>query len=457
MFAAAAPAWQGTGARQRLGGRLAAALKQQQAFAGPVVPALWSATQPCGCAAVASSCRGTWSRGFHAHAHGEEGSAKKDVVLVQRLPEDFVENTFLPHLEAQLLDNIHVYTPAELAKIARAYSKMEVRQRALCQKLSDTVKFRMTGFEAVDVVDIIGPLWIMSPDDDELFEALEERILAKLEDFTALNFMGIIRIFNKRASKHHELLSKVLPRLRELLASYEGVELSEMLVSMAQSADAAADMDILMTLVPEIERRYSEVSLVHAINNVWALTQLRVSHQGMLERVAQDLQNPIRIKDLTPGYMARIAWVYRRCGRWDLVSTSILPMIQASTAEFRCGDFARLAQALPEEKQVLSRIVSVLRLGLQDFGRKDFLLFLLGCVHGELLEPRPEGNEPHGELTAACLSYIREEQDNFKRDEVQKIVYLLHHSPVYNFLLQDLPPSWNTVKEETMDYIRAKG
>ena len=47
-------------------------------------------------------------------------------------------------------------------------------------------------------------------------------------------------------------------RLKELLANYEGVELSEMLVSMAQSKEAAADMDILMTLVPEVERRYNE-------------------------------------------------------------------------------------------------------------------------------------------------------------------------------------------------------
>lgn len=33
-----------------------------------------------------------------------------------------------------------------------------------------------------------------------------------MDDFTALNFMGIIRIYNKRASKHHSLLSKVVPR-----------------------------------------------------------------------------------------------------------------------------------------------------------------------------------------------------------------------------------------------------
>lgn len=378
-------------------------------------------------------------------------------MLVQRLPEDFVENTLMPHLESQLLSNIHVYTPAELAQIARAYSKMEIRQRALCQRLAEKIIHRMPGFEAVDIVDALGPMWIMTPDNDELWEVLEQRILKKLDDFTAPNFMGIVRIYNKRADKHHDLLSKVLPKLQELLANYEGVELSEMLVSMAQSADAAADMDILMTLVPEIERRYNEVSLLHCINNVWALTQLKIVHPPLLQRVADDLKNPTRTKDLTPGYMARIAWVYRRCEQWDMVSENILPLIRAAATEFRSGDFARLAQALPEERQILGRIVEVLRGTLSEFGRKDFMLFLLGCVHGELLEPRPEDGKPHGEVTASCLQYIRDEQDNFKRDEVQKIVYLLHHSPKYHYMVEDLPVSWNSTKEETMDFIRAKG
>ena len=37
------------------------------------------------------------------------------------------------------------------------------------------------------------------------------------------------------------------------------------------------------------------------------------------------------------------------------VSDTLLPMIRASSAEFRAGDFARLAQALPEERQTLTR------------------------------------------------------------------------------------------------------
>ena len=56
-------------------------------------------------------------------------------------------------------------------------------------------------------------------------------------------------------------------------------------------------------------------------------------------------------------------------------------------------------------------------------------MYLLGLVHGEVLEDRPDAGHDFGEITGACLNYIREDQDNFKRDEVQRIVYLLHHSP----------------------------
>jgi hypothetical protein len=378
-------------------------------------------------------------------------------VLSKRLPEDFVENTLKPHLESQLLSNIHVYTPAELVKIARAYSKHRDFQRPLANKLADTVRFRIEGFEAVDIVDIMGAMWIMVPGDDELFECLEKRILLKLEDFNALNLMGLIRIFNKRASKHFDFLSQVLPRLRDLLADYEALELSEMLMSIAQSPEASADMDILMTLVPELERRYDEVSLVHAINNVWALTQLKVVHPRLLERVAKDLSSPTKSKELPPNFMARITWVYRRCNMWDKVSGIMLPMIKAAAAEFRCSEFARLAQALPEEEALLRRICDVLRLTIDDMGRKDFMFFFLGCVHGELLESASKDLKDPASLVAQCLAYVFDEQDNFKREEVQRIVYLLQHSPKYGHILDDLPVSWNATKEETLDYIRAKG
>eukprot|EP00929_Paragymnodinium_shiwhaense_P111953 TRINITY_DN80205_c0_g1_i1.p1 TRINITY_DN80205_c0_g1~~TRINITY_DN80205_c0_g1_i1.p1 ORF type:complete len:494 (+),score=111.39 TRINITY_DN80205_c0_g1_i1:96-1577(+) len=437
----------------------------------PSPRAFWSLSEAR--ATASQPCHSRGQRCFSSEADAAEAAQatqqaaaetarQNAVVLSKRLPEDFIESTLMPHLESQLLSNIHIYTPAELCKIARAYSKQNPRQFALCEKLGHTVLFRMVGFEAVDLVDIVGPLWQLLPGDDEVWEGLEKHVLLKIDDFTALNLIGIIRIFNKRATKHTDLMTAAMPRLRELLKEYEAVELTDMLMSIAQAKEAAQDMDILMTLVPEIERRYSEVSLVHAINNVWALTQLKVAHQGLLRKVADDLANTTRTKDLTPAYMSRIVWIYRRCNAWDMVSENLLPLIKSASAEFRCGDFARLAQALPEERHLLKRIADLLRKDLVEMGRKDFMLFFLGCVHGELVEEEKSRLDDFLEANPECLlaqliSYLREEQDNFKREEVEKIVYLLRYSPKYQHLLDVLPASWNATKEETLDYIRAKG
>lgn len=279
----------------------------------------------------------------------------------------------------------------------------------------------------------------------------------KLEDFTVLNLIGIVRIFNKRATKHNALMLKVMPKIRELLQEYEAMELSEMLMSIAQSREASRDMDILMVLVPEIEKRYSELSLVHAINNVWALTQLQVVHERFLDRLAQDLRDTRKTHDLPPNIMSRIVWIYKRCNAWDKVSDAMLPLVKACATEFRCKEFARLAQALPGEAQLLQTIASALVAGIDELGRKDFLLFFLGCVHGELFEEGAAIAKEPTSMVARCLAYVRDEQDNFKRDEVQKLVYLLHFSPKYKALLDELPASWAATKEETQDFIRAKG
>lgn len=362
----------------------------------------------------------------------------------------------MPHLESQLLESVHTYTPAALANLARAYSRQSARQYVLCLQLADAVIDRINAFEAVDIVDILGALWILIPSHDKLFASLEKRILEKIDDFTALNLMGLVRIYNKRAQKHHELLSKILPRLRKLLIDYETVELIEMLASMAQADEAVGDMDILMTLVPEVERRIHQVSLLHAINTVWSLTKLGIVHQRLLDYVAEELSHEQKTRDLTSVFLARIAWIYRRCNAWDKVSEFILPLIRAASSEFKCGEFARLVQALPEEHRLLSRISDLLRLEIDDMGRKDFMLFALGCVQGNLLENEARNiNEPTT-LLGQIFAFIREEQDYFKRDEVQKLVYMLSFSPRYKHLIDELPASWNTTKQETLDFIAAQ-
>ena len=64
---------------------------------------------------------------------------------VKRLPDDYMQNTLLPHLEHQLLYNIHVYGPGELARIARAYTTIPYKQKSLSKKLSEQVRLIVFG------------------------------------------------------------------------------------------------------------------------------------------------------------------------------------------------------------------------------------------------------------------------------------------------------------------------
>merc|ERR1712139_275164 len=106
---------------------------------------------------------------------------------------------------------------------------------------------------------------------------------------------------------------------------------------------------------------------------------------------------------------------------------------------------------------MLKRIADVMGGHLDEMGRKDFLLYFLGCCNGELLEVDPRAFRERQTRVGACLEYIREEQDSFKRDEVEKIVYLLRHSEKYRVLLDELPASWKEAKERLLDYINARG
>lgn len=377
------------------------------------------------------------------------------VVLSKRLPADFVENTLLPHLESQLLHNIHTYTPAELVKITRAYAQQPVTQSALCQKLADMVKYRIVAFEAVDIVDIIAALYQLCKSDEDLFIVIEEQVLHKLNDFTALNLIAIVRVYNKFKEQHADLLRQVVPRLRTLLRDYEAMELSEMLFSMSQASNSA-DMDILLVLVPELIRKYREISLVQAINNLWSLAQLKVIHPQFIELVAQDLNHPDKSRGLTPRYLSRSIWVFRRLNAFDKVRDSLVPRISEAVAEFSIADFARLAQCISDEKEILGDIIDVLRPGIQEMGRRDLMLFFSGCCHAGAFGDDDNGEQP-GSLLTECMTYIRDEQDNFKKAEVEQIVFLLAYSARYKRLLEMLPKSWNTVKESCLDYVRAQG
>ena len=77
----------------------------------------------------------------------------------------------------------------------------------------------------MDLVETVNAMWLLLPEDEELFEMLGERIVDVLDDFNALNLIGIIRVYNK--VEHYDILNILVPRLKSLLKDYDVAELAE--------------------------------------------------------------------------------------------------------------------------------------------------------------------------------------------------------------------------------------
>ena len=67
-------------------------------------------------------------------------------------------------------------------------------------------------------------------------------------------------------------------------------------------------------LVPLLEQKYDQLSLVNHINNLWALTKLSVTHEGFLQQVAKDLSPKNVHEDLPTKWLCRAIWIYARYG-----------------------------------------------------------------------------------------------------------------------------------------------
>lgn len=490
---------------------------------------------------------------FRSYTAQDTQDRNKQPVLVSRVNEDYVENTLTPHLEGQILYNIHVYGPLELSRIARGYSMIPIRQRILCQKLSEQIKFRMCMFTGMSLVETIGSMWTLLPEDEELFEMLGERIVDVIDDFNALNLIGIIRIYNKL--QHYEILSILVPRLQELLREYDEAELMDMMVALAHAGTAVQDMDVLVCLVPEILRRFDDVPLQVKITHLWCMTKLKITHEDMLGRCARDLTNPNLTRGMPASMVCRVLWIYARSGALDMVLGSMEGLlIENNGKEASCADFARLSQTLldnhisdqkgdhvmnntttsfseetagkttgtfdatksgvsgstpsaetltadeikssstsssdnlssssqeklksndlaNQQKQLISKLSDrqqAMRLlhkmadrlqatGISMMGRKEVILYLLGCVRCDLLarDDIPDFDAERVKLPGErrkdklyeIFAYFFEEQDNFERDEIERIVTALWFHEDHRSLVDNLPKSWTTFVDEIL-------
>lgn len=392
----------------------------------------------------------------------QKGDHRSGVVLSKRVPEEFIENTLLPHLEERMRVSIHIYTPDQLVQVARSYAKYTVDRDdrgagPLVEKLTETVKYRMPGFEAIDIIDILPAMLQLVPTDDELFGMLSDRIRIKIDDFTALNLVGVVRVYLKRGdvSVVKELL---LPRLIESLKSYDGVEIAEMLTAIGQATTTdislSGDVHILQCLIPELESKFNDLPFVVQLNVVWALAKMNVNHAMFRDTFVARFRETKG--DLPLKIFAKSVWLFGRIGvlrtNPELITSSIVPMIKQSRGVFNATEFARLTMALDESPEAKEDLVAIgARLAEaytaqeeidREQGsstrktRQEAIMLLSGLERLGLVQ---NGND---KLTKPIMDFIHKEENKFEPTEVQSIVGVFFGKPSEAQVIANLPESW---------------
>lgn len=425
-----------------------------------------------------------------APQHGDRGKA---LVKASKIPENYIGETLLPHLEGAIVEQGHTMWPPELAKVTVAYSKMPVKNKTICQKLADSVAFRLDGFGPEELVAVLFPLFEMAPANEKLWRLLARRAVKVMDQLSTMNLIAVVRVFGKLGRNEEGVLDRALPRVAAEIGQFDSFELNALLVAIgdhAESGGTRKDVHLLSVLLPEVVRKYGETSLLHTVENLWCLCRLKVYHRELMELAIRDLSNPSRIARLPPKYIAKVCWVMARFKRLDAVLKAFTPLIEGSAGDFRPAEFARLAQALPPESSpLLARVAANLLGTVKDMGRTELTLFALGCVRRGFLplerqpEPLAPGGDPEpsgssgsagcvaggpgeaagcvGEsggavegarglevavdreaILGSLLGYIEAEQDRFTNEEVRRLLALFRFSKEYKYLLHRLPQDW---------------
>ena len=398
----------------------------------------------------------------------QNGDHRSGVVLSKRVPEEFIDNTLLPHLEERMRMSIHVYTPSQLVQVARSYSKYTIGREArgagpLVEKLIETVKYRMPGFEAIDIIDILPAASQLAANDDELFGMLADRMREKIDDFNALNLVGVVRSYLKRGDVHvvKELL---LPRLIESLKSYDPVEIAEMLIAIGQATGTdlslSGDVHILQCLVPEVERKFDTLPLVIQLNCVWALAKLNVNHKLMRDTVIERFSGSQLVSDLPTKVLAKACWIFGRIGAWSdsvrLVDV-MLAGVKQNRGLFSAPEFARLVMGLSsvgEAREDLLLISSRLLEALESEDetqreagtstrkqRQDVMMLLSGIERLGLLQAT-DNIQP-------ISKYLSKEEAKFEPSEVYQIVALFQGTANQELVHSIYPSSWKDLVESS--------
>jgi len=391
----------------------------------------------------------------------QKGDTRSGVVLSKRVPEEFIQNTLLPHLEERMRMSIHIYTPGQLVQVARSYSKytMDRDDRGagpLVEKLTETIKYRMPGFEAIDIIDILPAMLQLCPNDDELFSMLADRVKTKIDDFNALNLVGVVRSYLKRGDVRivKEIL---LPRLIESLKTYDPAEVAEMLIAIGRATatdmSLSGDVHMLQCLIPELEPNFPHLPLLVQLNVVWSLAKMNVNH-SLFRSVVIDrfISEPKLASDLPTKLLAKSAWIFARIGAFKSdpkLLDIFLPVITNNRALFNGSEFARLVMAFSDVAEIQTDLVAMGNRLIESLTceeemeretgsssrkqRQEVMMILSGMQrlgHKSNLKP--------------VWDFIQKEESKFEPSEIFHLVGLFHENGEPQF-----PESWKEVVESS--------
>jgi hypothetical protein len=395
------------------------------------------------------------------------GDHRSGVVLSKRVPEEFIQNTLLPHLEERMRSSIHVYTPTQLVQVTRSYAKYAADREdrgagPLIEKLFETVKYRMPGFEAIDIIDILPSALMLAPEDDELFGMIADRMNEKIDDFNALNLVGGVRVYLKRGDVQI-VKDLLLPRLIESLKSYDSIEIAEMLIAIGQATGTdvslSGDVHILQCLVPEVEQKFDELPLVVQLNCLWALAKLNVNHKLMRDTVVSRFCDPKLVADLPTKVLSKAIWIFGRIGAWKDSSAlleTILPVVKTNRSLFNASEFGRIVMGLSQIPQARDDLVAVANRLVESLGsqeemdrepetstrrsRQEVMMTLSGLERLGMI------SGPNASILKPVEAFLVKEQNKFEPNEIQQLVSLFHRGPNDAIIDSSLfPATWKEI------------
>ncbi|KAF4686672.1 hypothetical protein FOZ62_023610, partial [Perkinsus olseni] len=400
------------------------------------------------------------------------------------------------------------YTPAELTQLTRGYALYTYRRDTsgngpLMEYLAEMIKSRMVAFTAIEIVDVLPACQTLFPDDTELFDMLTERIKETINDYSALNLIGLVRTFARREIEKKEtnqgypVREILIPRLKEALERYDTAEVCDIIVAIADSAatdkTVGMDLPIMQSVLPELEHRLDDlgetIPLVSHISIAWALARLGIYHEEYLDRLAKILHEKEHLRnDITPRYLVRLLWIYSKCDALEKIVEDVVPVLEGSVGYMGPAQFARLAQCseqMAKVKDIIDvqsivnrlgdRLCSELVVGIEDnvtnvskMSTADACYILLGLIESGTIEKnvdRPEDADGNfaawmrdGSRLGRLLAYVHKFQDEFEASEIQKIIKVLHvaRNGEYRGYLDLLPASWESQKKDMIHRISKK-